>query len=56
MYDPSYIVNGGVCRGYIGVKSDRVDCKATPGNDIRRLCNCIDKGMPAFKKQWSDRE
>lgn len=41
--DPSLRTDTGVCRGYKEI--NRTNCDATGGQNIRRLCKCLDKGI-----------
>lgn len=41
--DPSFVTDTGVCRGYKDM--NRTDCGATGGQNIRRLCKCLDRGQ-----------
>jgi hypothetical protein len=40
--DPSFVVSSSTCRGYKNLTL--IDCDAVGGNDVQRLCKCVDKG------------
>ena len=41
--DPSFEISANRCRGYKNLTL--IDCHAVGGNEVRRLCKCVDKGI-----------